>query len=65
MGALQEQLLPCMRLSTTVELCEEHGITAAMHESVLASIFKSKLNVEMSKEVTEEMCKWIFLIVHL
>jgi hypothetical protein len=38
-------------------LYEEHGITAAMHESTLASINKSKLNVEMKKEVTEEMCK--------
>jgi hypothetical protein len=45
------------RLYTTVELCKEHGITAAMHESALASINKSKLNVEMTKEVTEEMCK--------
>jgi hypothetical protein len=45
------------RLSATVELCEEHGITAAMHESGLASIIKSKLNVEMTKEVTEEICK--------
>jgi hypothetical protein len=44
-------------LYTTVELCEEHGITAAMHESALLSIIKSKLNVEMTKEVTEEMCK--------
>jgi hypothetical protein len=28
-----------------------------MHESALASIIKSKLNVVMTKEVTEEMCK--------
>jgi hypothetical protein len=48
-------------LYTPVELCEEHGITAAMHESALASIIKSKLNVEMTKEVTEEMCKQMTL----
>jgi hypothetical protein len=28
-----------------------------MHESALTSFIKSKLNVEMTKEVTEEMCK--------
>ena len=36
------------RLEATVELCEEHGITKALHESALASIIKSKLNVEMT-----------------
>jgi hypothetical protein len=71
LGALQGRLAGEREhaLYTTVELYEEHGITAALHESALASIIKSKLNVEMTKEVTEEMCKQItpsgFLIVHL
>jgi hypothetical protein len=58
-----------MGVSKTVELCEEHGITAAMHESALASIIKSKLNVEMTKDhrgdVQADEPKWIILIVHL
>ena len=45
------------RLEATVELCEEHGISKALHESALASIIKSKLNQEMSKKIRKAMCE--------
>jgi hypothetical protein len=45
------------RLEATVELCEEDGISKALHESVLASIIKSKLNQEMSKKIGKAMCE--------